>query len=268
MKEIHEKQSPDWHHREEREKFFHVKLVYKCDSRQEEKMQLCHIKHSVQCPIPTVCLQACLRTPMTPSQSPNAHICKAKPIMTPFMHTRALQFSPYQYAIYLRLRISHMFVYRRLRSFRSTDAVAEPYESSAYTWYAIIIIHSRNTQPTNSNAHAAVQLWPAIRLVSISRSFPSNQRGKYLQMLCCSKYASEATLGPEASAPFTYRLQFPFTLPVGPHSSMEMTISPTIHSTNSMKEPITTIPGSSCRWDIRYSIMKMNRIERAETVIQ
>jgi hypothetical protein len=57
-------------------------------------------------------------------------------------------------------------------------------------------------------------------------------------------------------------------LPLGPHSSILTTISPTIHKMKRIKEPMMTIPGSSCRWEISQSMMIMKRRANAAAVIQ
>jgi hypothetical protein len=46
---------------------------------------------------------------------------------------------------------------------------------------------------------------------------------------------------------------------LGPHSSILNTTRPTIQRINRMKEPIITIPGRSCRWEMSHSMMRMKR---------
>jgi hypothetical protein len=68
-----------------------------------------------------------------------------------------------------------------------------------------------------------------------------------VQMLCCSNHASVLVLGPVIDVEPTYNWQLALTLPDGPQSWTLMTIKPTVHSTKSIKAPIMTMPGSSCR---------------------
>jgi hypothetical protein len=109
-----------------------------------------------------------------PDLSPNASICQPNLIMNPScMHTPTLSHPRNQYSTCLAAHHSSSSSYAFV-SFPVRLVV--PHESSAYTWYAIIIIQSRNTHPTNSNAHAAVQLWPAILLASVHPQLVHQQR--------------------------------------------------------------------------------------------
>jgi hypothetical protein len=114
----------------------------------------------------------------------------------------------------------------------------------------MIIIQRRNTHPINMNAHAAIQLWPAgYRLAQHNH----HTEKKDSQILCCSNHASVPSFAPLVP-PSSW--QVPFT-PLGPHSSILNTTRPTIQRINRMKEPIITIPGRSCRWEMSHSMMKM-----------
>lgn len=57
-------------------------------------------------------------------------------------------------------------------------------------------------------------------------------------------------------------------LPVGPHSSTETTIKPTIHRTKEMKEPSMTMLGRRRRCDMSQSMMRIRWIPMVPTVTQ
>jgi hypothetical protein len=73
----------------------------------------------------------------------------------------------------------------------------------------------------------------------------------YSQILCCSNHANVLIDAPVWVTELTYVLQLLFTLPVGPQSSIEMTMRPTSQRTKRMKEPRMTIPGIRDRWEMR-----------------
>lgn len=54
---------------------------------------------------------------------------------------------------------------------------------------------------------------------------------------------------------------------MGPYSRIDVSIRPVSHSTNRMKEPSTTIPGSSSRCEIRPIIVNRNTSASADVVI-
>ncbi len=93
-------------------------------------------------------------------------------------------------------------------------------------------------------------------------------RKRNTHMLCCSIQASVFSVWPVGFWLKTARLQLLLTLPVGPHSSMETTMSPTIHSTNSMKPPIRTIDGRSRRVKMRKSRMPTKTMATEATVMK
>ena len=103
-------------------------------------------------------------------------------------------------------------------------------QSSRYTWYAITIIHNKNTAPTSWKAHAAVQDW---------------------QILFCINHANVLSFWPVLGLALTYNWQLPLTLPLGPHNCIETTMRPTVQRTRRMKQPMMTMPGSNWRAWIR-----------------
>lgn len=111
---------------------------------------------------------------------------------------------------------------------------------------------------------------PTLAYILLSSYSPSSifSQPDHLQILLCSNQANVAVLAPVLCSPSTYKLQFPLTLPVGPQSSIETTMSPTIHRMKRMKDPIMTIPGRSWRWEMSQSIMRMKRREREADVTQ
>jgi hypothetical protein len=116
----------------------------------------------------------------------------------------------------------------------------------------MIIIQRRNTHPINMNAHAAIQLWP-VGYKLAQHIYHTGEKDS--QILCCSNHASVSPLTPADPGS---NWQVPFT-PLGPHSSILYTTRPTIQRINRMKEPIITIPGRSCRWEMSHSMMRMKR---------
>jgi hypothetical protein len=89
-----------------------------------------------------------------------------------------------------------------------------------------------------------------------------------VHILCCSNHASVSVLAPVLDLVLMYSWQFALTLPEGPQSWTLMTMRPTVQSTKRMKEPIMTMPGSSCRWEMSQSMAMMKTTEREPTVTQ
>ena len=58
-----------------------------------------------------------------------------------------------------------------------------------------------------------------------------------------------------------------FTDPEGPKSCIEVSTRPVSQRTKRMKVPRMTMPGSSCRWDMRPMMRPTKRMPSEETVI-
>ena len=73
-------------------------------------------------------------------------------------------------------------------------------------------------------------------------------------------------LTPVNDCPNTYRLQFPFTPPLGPRNSMAVSMRPASQSTKRMKLKTMTMPGRSCRCMINTMKMMRKMMARADMV--
>lgn len=109
----------------------------------------------------------------------------------------------------------------------------------------MIMIHSRNIDPTRPSANTACQLW---------------------HILLCSNHDRVCSDWPVGFELKTCWLQLDET-PEGPQSSTDTTIRPTNQRTNNMKPPIMTIEGRSRRWKMSHSNNPMKMMQMAETVM-
>lgn len=75
-------------------------------------------------------------------------------------------------------------------------------------------------------------------------------------MLLCVNQAKVSTEIPRNSCPVTYVLQFALTLPEGPNSCMDVSMSVVSQSTNKMNEPRRMTPGISSRRPARMRMMR------------